>query len=66
MRDLLDDMGGDLAPMSPPFSWGPLSLTQVSGRPGWRGAPEEHMVAGLSSQVPRCGGPQISFLLLFH
>jgi hypothetical protein len=24
------------------------------------------MVAGLVVQVPRCGGPQISFLLLFH
>jgi hypothetical protein len=35
MRELLDDMGGDLVPMSPPFHWGPLSWTQVLGRLGW-------------------------------
>jgi hypothetical protein len=47
------------------FHWGPLSQTQVSGRPGWWGAPAEHMVVGLVTQVLKCGGPQISFLLLF-
>jgi hypothetical protein len=66
MRELLDDMGGGLAPMTPPFHWGLLSWTPVSGRLGQKGAPEEHMVTGLAAQVPRCGGPQISFLLLFH
>jgi hypothetical protein len=66
MREPLDDVDRGLALMPPPFCWGPVSWTQVSGRPGQRGAPEEHMVAGLAAQVPRCGGPQISFLLLFH
>jgi hypothetical protein len=65
-RELLDHVGGGLGLMPPPFHWSPLSWTQVSGRPGRRGAPEEHIMAGLAAQVPRCGGPQISFLLLFY
>jgi hypothetical protein len=65
-REPLDDMGGGLVLMSPPFCWGPLNQTQVLGRPGRWGTLEEHMVEGLAAQVPRCGGPQISFLLLFH
>jgi hypothetical protein len=65
-RELLDDMGGRSALMPPPFRWGPLSWTQVSGTPGQRGTREEHMVAGLVAQVLSCGGSQIYFLLLCH
>jgi hypothetical protein len=65
-RELLDDMGEGLAPMPSPFHWGLLSWTQVLGKPGQRGTLEEHMVAGLEAQVPKCCEPQISFLLLFH
>jgi hypothetical protein len=61
-REPLDDMSGGSALMPPPFSWGPLSQIQVLGSPGQWGSPEEHMVAGKATQVPRCGGPQISFL----
>jgi hypothetical protein len=66
MRDPLDDMGGGSSPMPPPFCWGPLSRTQVSGRLGHLGSLEGHMGAGLVAQVPRCGGPQISFPVLCH
>jgi hypothetical protein len=46
-REPLDDMGGGLALMPPPFCWCPLSQTRILGRPGQLGTPEEHIVAGL-------------------
>jgi hypothetical protein len=66
MREPLDDMGRGSALMPSHFQWGPLSLTQILGRQGRRGAPQEHMVAGLTAQVLRSDGPEISFLLLFR
>jgi hypothetical protein len=66
MRELLSDKGGGPGPMFPPFHWGPLHWIQTSGRLEWLSALEGHMVADLMTQVLRCGGSPISFLLLCH
>jgi hypothetical protein len=66
MRELLGDMGGGPDPMFPPFHWGPLHWIQALGRLEWLGTLEGHMVADVKTPILKCGGPQISFLLLCH